>query len=235
MNHIVDDHDALLDYLYEEGDSARRLEIAQHLQDCAPCAVAVLEFQNVRSMLSDWAPPAARSIAARAATSRPAVPYQQTSAAYSRFGRFAQVAAALLIFAAGMAVSQLDVEVRNGRMIVSTPSALPAPGVRQASITLQPEVPTVTSAAPAPVNAAASVNGPAGARPEEIEHLLQRVRAMIDQSEQRQQRELALRLSQVAREVDAQHQVDIVKIQEDMGRQQDATIDYLVRTSGGVK
>jgi hypothetical protein len=232
MNHIVDDHDALLDYLYEEGDSARRLEIAQHLQDCAPCAVAVLEFQNVRSMLSDWAPPAARSIAPRAASSTPAAPYQQTPA---RFGRFAQVAAALLIFAAGMAVSQLDLEFRNGRVIVSTPSALPAPGMREASITLQPEVPARTSAAPAPVNTGGATSGPAAARPEKIEHLLQRVRAMIDQSEQRQQRELALRLSQVAREVDAQHQVDIVKIQEDMGRQQDATIDYLVRTSGGVK
>jgi hypothetical protein len=235
MNHIVDDHDALVDYLYEEGDPARRLEIAQHLQQCAPCAVAVLEFQNVRSMLSDWAPPAARPIAARPASSGAAVSDQQTRIPYSRFGRFAQAAAALLIFAAGMAVSQLDLEFRDGRLVVSTPSALPAPGVREASITLRPDSPSMISAAPAPVNAPASISAAAAPRPEEIEHLLQRVRAMIDQSEQRQQRELALRLSQVAREVDAQHQVDIVKIQEDMGRQQDATIDYLVRTSGGVK
>ena len=64
---------------------------------------------------------------------------------------------------------------------------------------------------------------------------MQRVRAMIDQSEQRQQRELALRLSQVAREVDTQHQADLLQIQQDFGQQQDATMDYLVRTSGGVK
>jgi hypothetical protein len=135
-----------------------------------------------------------------------------------------------------MAVSQLDVEYRNGRVIVSTPSALPGPGVREASITLRPDPARLTTTAtPQPVNAAAPLGGTAAAPPEDLERLLQRVRAMIDQSEQRQQRELALRLSQVAREVDAQHQVDIVKIQEDMGRQQDATIDYLVRTSGGVK
>ena len=247
MNHIADDHDALLDYLYEEGDPAERLEIAKHLQGCAPCAVAVLEFQNVRSMLSGWAPPAARPIAARTASPGPTVPASVTRLSpaanhdkppsYSRSSRYAQAAAALLIFAAGMAVSQLDFEYRNGRVIVATPSALPAPGVRSASITLRPDPPSPSAGAVVspPVNAAAALRGPAPAGPEEIEQLLQRVRSMIDQSEQRQQRELALRLSQVAREVDAQHQVDIVKIQQDMGRQQDATIDYLVRTSGGVK
>ena len=69
----------------------------------------------------------------------------------------------------------------------------------------------------------------------DTERLLQRVRAMIDQSEQRQQRELALRLSQVAREVDTQHQADLLRIQQDFGQQQEATMDYLVRTSGGAK
>ena len=49
-----------LDYLYEEGDPAERLTIAKHLQECAACAVAVLEFQNVRGMLSDWTPPASQ-------------------------------------------------------------------------------------------------------------------------------------------------------------------------------
>ena len=58
---------------------------------------------------------------------------------------------------------------------------------------------------------------------------------MIDQSEQRQQRELALRLSQVAREVDTQHQADLLRIQQDFGQQQEATMEYLVRTSGGAK
>ena len=59
MQHITDNHDALLDYLYEEGDPAERLKIAEHLQECAPCSIAVLEFQNVRGMLGDWTPPPA--------------------------------------------------------------------------------------------------------------------------------------------------------------------------------
>jgi hypothetical protein len=63
---------------------------------------------------------------------------------------------------------------------------------------------------------------------------MQRMRAMIDQSEQRQQRELALRLAQVAGEVDAQHQADLMRIQQSVGQTQEV-MDYLVRTSGGVK
>ena len=59
MTHITDNRDALLDYLYEEGDPAERLTIAKHLQECAACTVAVLEFQNVRGMLRDWTPPGA--------------------------------------------------------------------------------------------------------------------------------------------------------------------------------
>src|SRR5687767_10057087 len=60
MNHIADNQDALLDYLYEEGDPAERLAIATHLQECAACSVAVLELQNVRGMLRDWTPPASQ-------------------------------------------------------------------------------------------------------------------------------------------------------------------------------
>ena len=67
------------------------------------------------------------------------------------------------------------------------------------------------------------------------ERLLQRVRAMIDQSEQRQQRELALRLSQASRELDTQREADLLRVQQELGQQHDATMEYLVRTSGGVK
>ena len=57
MMHINDNEEALLDYLYEEGDPAERLKIARHLQDCATCSVAVLELQSVRGLLSEWTPP----------------------------------------------------------------------------------------------------------------------------------------------------------------------------------
>ncbi|HEY0285343.1 MAG TPA: zf-HC2 domain-containing protein [Vicinamibacterales bacterium] len=276
MNHITDNHEALLDYLYEEGDAAERLRVATHLQECAACAVAVLEFQNVRGMLSDWAPPASQlglrmvqdagaSSSARAAspgasvvlpgtgeTSPSATVDQGARSGWSwgwgprtpkessrrwtgqRARPLFQAAAAILLFVSGMAVSQIHVEYENGelrmRMQSARSEAPPPVNSRMGWITLPPdrglsEYELIRDLVPKLKNASSA----------DAEDLLQRVRSMIDQSEQRQQRELALRVSQVAREVETQHQVDVQRIEQNFGRQQDATMDYLVKTSGGVK
>ena len=249
MIHIADDHDALLDYLYEEGDPAERLKVAKHLQECAACSVAVLEFQNVRGMLGDWKSPAGElgfrivQDATRGATlpgtgpDRPVPPrWWQGWVPVSRARGFAQAAAAVVLFAAGMAVSQLNVDYRNGGVTVSWGQDIPPTNVRSASITLPPDNVSAPAGAPSREEIERQILQRLGpnASPVETEQLFQRVRAMIDQSEQRQQRELALRLSQFSREVDTQHQADVLKIQQDFGQQQEA-LEYLVRTSGGVK
>ena len=240
MSHITDNHDALLDYLYEEGDAAGRLATAKHLQECAACAVAVLEFQNVRGMLRDWTAPASASV--RPSVNQGPTTYQeqltgQHMLASPRFRTFLQAAAAILLFVSGMAVSQFvpygrDVVTEgtrrdaplNGRAASGGASSAGAPPAALAAADID-EIARRVRAQLAQDNAA-SADG---------ERLLQQVRAMIGQSEQRQQRELALRLSQVAGEVDAQHRVDVERIQQDFGKQQEATMEYLVRTSGGVK
>jgi hypothetical protein len=235
MNHIADNQDALLDYLYEEGDPAERLAIATHLQECAACSVAVLEFQSVRGMLSDWAPPAAQLGFRVVQDTSLSAPVNHGA----RLRPWLQAAAAVLIFAAGMAVSQLDVEYQDGALMVRAPSAAPAmpsANIRNASIELPAERMEINQIPRELPGRVESGNAPST---DEIERLLQRVRAMIDQSEQRQQartrQELALRLSQIVREVDTQHQADLLRVQQEFGQQQEATMDYLVRTSGGTK
>ena len=239
MIHIADNHDALLDYLYDEGDPAERLKIAQHLQECVQCSVAVLEFQNVRGMLHDWTPPSA-NLGFRVVQESPA-PSVTPRAVWLpvRVTPFAQAAAAVLLFLAGMAVSQLRVDYGGGALTVRTRATAPAtsaPSVRNASIALPAN--SVKAGDQVDLDALerelrARLESPASSTAD-TERLLQRVRAMIDQSEQRQQHELALRLSQVSREVDTQHQADVLRIQQDFGQQQEA-LEYLVRTSGGVK
>ena len=242
MTHIADNHQALLDYLYEEGDPAERLQIARHLQECAACSVAVLEFQSVRSMLSEWSPPASELGFRVVQDAKPAVA-RATGDEGARRGwwpawnpavssRMLQAAAAVALFVAGMAFSQVEVRYQDGAVIVRQRSDDPwAPNMRYvSSITLAPESANSVASTPEP-----QVAAPPNADPVDSELLLQRVRSMIDQSEQRQQRELALRLSQVTREVDTQHQADLLRIQQDFGQQQEATMDYLVRTSGGAK
>lgn len=243
MNHIAENHEALLDYLYEEGDPAERLTIARHLQECAACSVAVLEFQNVRGTLRDWAPPASELGFRVVQDSGPAPganaeqPLRRDSSwgwmsTTSHRMPWLQAAAAVLLFVAGMAVSQMNVNYRDGEVVLRMESAPVASG-RGSSITLRPETVSYTPAKPNPGAIPQAL--PGDATPLDTEALLLRVRAMIDQSEQRQQRELALRLSQVTREVDTQHQADLLRIQQDFGHQQDATMEYLVRTSGGAK
>ncbi len=233
MNHITDNHDALLDYLYEEGEPAERLTIAKHLQECPACAVAVLEFQNVRGMLSNWTPPASSS---PSPSPLPRTSVDRRVRPGWGWGSRAllQAAAAVLLFVSGMAVSQLDVKYTEGALVVRTrPQA-----IRNASIMLPPQSASVTPASVDVDQLEQELRWRLGAQDTpslDTENLLLGVRAMIEQSEQRQHRELALRLSQVTREVDTQHQADLLRIQQDFGKQQEATMDYLVRTSGGVK
>jgi hypothetical protein len=237
MMHIADNQDALLDYLYEEGDAAERLKIATHLQQCARCSVAVLEFRTVRGMLSDWTPPSAQLGFRIVQDAEPAQAQDAGPARYEprrAWWGWTQAAAAVALFVAGMAVSQLTVQYVDGALIVRTAAApsVPAAG----DIRLPPAA--IDAASGVPPTSTDSVRGTderlAGGERIDTEQLLQRVRAMIDQSEQRQQRQLALRLSQVASEVDAQHQADLLRIQQNFGQQQEV-MDYLVRTSGVVK
>jgi hypothetical protein len=71
--------------------------------------------------------------------------------------------------------------------------------------------------------------------------ILAQVRALIDESEQRQQRELALRTAQVVRDFDLQRRVDLAQIQRNFGqiegvtgaevREQREMLNYLLRVS----
>jgi hypothetical protein len=80
----------------------------------------------------------------------------------------------------------------------------------------------------------------AGGGPNEAE-VLQRVRALIEESEQRQQRELARRLAQVINEVDAQRRADLLRIEQGLGQLEGLTgaevarqremLNYLMRVS----
>jgi glucokinase len=71
--------------------------------------------------------------------------------------------------------------------------------------------------------------------------LMTRVRALIEESEQRQQRELALRTAELVRDFDSQRRVDLAQIQRNFGqiegltgaevREQREMLNYLIRAS----
>jgi hypothetical protein len=224
MMHITDNQEALLDYLYEEGDPADRVKAAQHLQECAPCSVAVLELQSVRGLLTEWAPPEA----ALDFSVKRAVPV--TLARGWRLGAgwpaWAQAAAALVLFAAGMGVSQLHVEYGGGTLTVRTRAAEAAPAA-EASVTHSG---TDVLLPPTFVNISDDSAGrPAPPRPASAEEVLQSVKALIDQSESRQQRELALRLQDVVHDFDTQRQADMQRVDQNLGQLEGQTAQEVAR------
>jgi hypothetical protein len=62
------------------------------------------------------------------------------------------------------------------------------------------------------------------------EALLRQVRQLLQDSERRQQNELALRVAEVARDMQAQRQADLVKIDRTLGLMQSRTGMEVMRT-----
>lgn len=259
------DKEQLISYLYEEGGDEERAAVEAHLTTCTACRDEVAGLRSVRADLGRWEQPEAdftvRIVrdAAVAPRSWWRVPVWATSAL-----------AAGLVLAIGAAAANLEIQVGNGALVVRTgwskPGAAPAAQAAQASVSQ----PAARAAGPALVSAGMSeadvrqalqalevklrsdfskMSPPAAAGVQRVATgsdvdrgaLLSQVRSLVDESERRQQRELALRLAQVVQDFDAQRRTDLVRIEQGFGqiesltgqeaaRQREIT-NYLVRAS----
>jgi hypothetical protein len=217
--HITDNEDALLDYLYDEGEPAERIRIASHLQECAACSVAVLELQSVRGLLKEWTPPAATLGYAVVQTPVPASQPTPPRMAARTFPRWAQAAAAVALFVGGMAASQLQIEFGNGALTVRSRAI--APEAADAAV-----MHSGTDILLAPRFTA---DRSASFRPVSTDEIVQQVKALINQSETRQQRELALRLSDVVHDFDTQRQADMRRVDQNLGQLEGQTGEEVAR------
>jgi hypothetical protein len=231
------DHGALMSYLYDECTPGERRAIVAHAAICGACAEELSALGATREQLLAWTPPEAQlgfrvvSDAPKSNVLRPLHPGWW----HAPMPAWAQAAAAVLIFGTGLSVGAL-----RGTMPAAPPSS-PSTSVaaRGATITradlaaleqrLRSEMTQVrASAQPAAV-------APADAR------VFERVRVMIDESEQRQRRELALRTTDMVRDFDAQRNDDLVRIERTLGQmdgttgaevvQQRQMLNYLMRVS----
>jgi len=163
---------------------------------------------------------------------------------------WAQVAAAMLCLGVGAGIANLNVrydanglQVRTGwSTAVSVPVAQVSQSVAAASqdaapwraelTALEQRLRTDLRQTPAGagnlVNAATAAN-PANAPNTVNSETLRRVRALIDESERRQQTELALRLGEAVREANAQRQADLVRIDRNIGAMQNNTGREMLR------
>lgn len=215
------DSAALVGYLYDECEPSERRAIEAHLAHCAACAAEVDALSSTRMHLTTWTPPESdlgfRIVSeSRSNVLRPKQWWQRPLPAW------AQAAAAILIFGAGLSLGVVGGgQRRSSPELAQAPVAPVAASVSDAAGSGQPAVSPEDLAAleqrlrgeMSQIRTAAAP----GASGSEAQ-VLARVRALIDESEQRQRRELALRTADIIRDVDAQRQYDFTRVQRALGQ-----------------
>ena len=246
------DSPALVTYLYGESEPSEHAVIEAHVEVCAACAAELAAMESTRVQLASWTPPAfgfsARRVAARALRpqawwNRPLQPWLQA-------------AAAAVIFAAGLVlggvrpstVARGALSFVEGRGTQSTaPAAARAAGTGsavQASAVSADELKSLEQRLRdeiAQMRTTAALGAAASPVSASEAQLMARVRTLIDESEQRQHRELALRTAQIFRDFDSQRRVDLEQIHRSVGqiegqtgaevREQRQMLNYLMKVS----
>jgi anti-sigma factor ChrR (cupin superfamily) len=234
------DHGALVSYLYDECTPGERRAIGAHAAICGACAEELASLGATREQLAAWTPPEAQLGFRIVAETPPSNVLRPSGWWQKPMPAWAQAAAAALIFATGVTLGAL-----RGTTAAPGPEASAA---RPAGATVaaggaavtRTDLAALEQRLRAEMSQARTVSQRAAASPDDA-RVLERVRAMIDESEQRQRRELAFRTTEVMRDFDAQRNDDLVKIERTLGQfdgttgvemaQQRQMLNYLMRVS----
>ena len=233
---ICGDHEALVSYLYDECASDERRVISGHVAICSACAEELIALGATREQLAMWTPPDAQlgfrivSDAHRSNVLHPPRWWRQPMPAWTQ----AAAAAVLFTVGVGLGMARKGTDAVGPRNVVQQSAAA---GVTKADLSaleqrLHAEMTQMRTA---------SDRGPAAFVPSTDARILQQVRTMIDESEQRQRRELAFRTAEMARDFDAQRNDDLMRIERTLGQmdgttgvevaQQRQMLNYLMRVS----
>lgn len=221
-----DDKPTLVAYLYGEIDAATRARVDAHLATCARCAADVGALGDVRAELALWGAPDAELGFAITRKSEPQAAVLRPAQWWRTVPAWAQAAAAVLVLAAGAGIANIQVRsgpdgfsVTTGWMAAPVLSE-PIDGaaierrvegrVERALVSLEQQLRSEirTAREPNTVRAAASTAD---------EATLRRVQQLIAASEERQQRELALRLTQFNADMNLQRRADLQRITHSFG------------------
>ena len=214
-------------YLYDEMDPSARAVFGAHLVTCELCREELRVLGGVRRQLAHWTPPEPGFV--RAATNpQSAIPNPPW---WRAVPAWAQVAAAMLFLGVSAGIANLDVHYDSNGLTVRTGWSQTVPGApagtaanasapaaaapvasavtRDDLAALERQLRTEFRAAQTPLRTVSTGN----TDPD----LMRRVHALIDETEKRQQRELALRIGEVIRDVNAQRQADLGRIDRSLG------------------
>lgn len=199
--------DTLVAYLYDECEPAERDAIVAHLVQCRACAEELASLRDTRAHLAAWAPPSMPlgfqitrvEDPAPATVLRPAAWWRQPLPAW------AQAAAAVAIFAAGMGIGTARQTPRATVASVPATSAAPAltaPAVSRDDVArFEQRLRAIENAQRAQPAAVRTVAAPDEAAL--MARVDQLVASRVAESEARQQ----MLMARLAREVDANRQL----------------------------
>ena len=229
--------EALLGHLYGDGDHAERAAFEAHVAGCSVCGAELAELARVRVRLAAWTPPApARAFTYEAPPK--AARRRTVSGTLDEIPVWAQVAAALLCVGIAAGVANLEIRYdRSGLSVRTGWIASPATAAAQAPATpvvlqtpaesgaWRTDLTALEQQLRAEFRAAAAASSRPAVRTSApgTEQILRRVQALVEQSESRQQRELALRIGELLRDVQAQRTADLVRIDRTLGYIQNGT------------
>jgi hypothetical protein len=223
------DGEALVTYLYGEGTEAEREQIAAHVARCVSCAEELAAIGATREQLAAWTPPdralgfqlTPPAIAADASRVATIVPFASAAPSGRWWNQplpaWAQMAAAVAIFASGLAIGA----ARN--------TVTPAAPARTASAAVTPTAATTGVSREELAQLESRLKGEiaqvrTSATPAADDSLsLQRVNSLIATSEQRQQREFALRMSDLITDVNNQRKSDLINYERRLNAAVDGT------------
>ena len=247
--------DVLMSYLYEDGPAGERLAFEAHLRECGRCAAEAASLRAVREDLTAWAPP--ETVLDFRIVREPA-PAKSRWGWMSTMPAWAQLAAASLVVGVAAGLSGLDVQygkdgfaVRTGwNRPVETRPAGAAPLVQAGGeaapwradlVALQEQMRSEIQKSAAPQAAAPVAAATGRGRSLSDEEWMARVKQLIDASETRTQREMALRMAEVVRDMDTQRRADMRRVADGLGvlegrtgavtAQQREMMNYLLRVS----
>jgi len=230
----------LMAYLYDEITSAERKAFDVHLTTCARCRVELNGLGGVRAQLLHWAPPDYRDHPAvtgeaigqrraqlaiaepRAASTEPQGADNERRS-WRDIPAWAQAAAAMLILgvSAGAANLNIHYDGQSG-LNVRTGWSHPVQPIAQAPAAQATDAATRTELAALERQLRSEIQSASPAAPETRAVSAsnvdaRRVKMLLDESERRHEREMALKIAEVIRDFNAQRQSDLVKIDQNLG------------------
>lgn len=235
---MCDSKELLVGFLYDEIDPVSKRSFERHLLTCADCRDELAELGATREQIALWAPPDAdlgfRIVRGAAEPAPPRPRWFFLSPAWGL------AAAAIILFAIGAAIANLDVRYGSDGLVVRTGWTHAADAQAVTPVAWQAQAEELDRRLRDLEQAAAAQSNVQNASASDVSdaQLLQRVRDIVGQSETRQQRAVAARLTELMKEYDAQRRLDlastdqrITRLQNTSGLTNNLVRNLLVRTA----